>query len=48
MYNKKVGRMKAAGRLLSSDWYQEVPEIAEQTFIQQAHDGYQQKFEAGL
>lgn len=43
-YNKKIGRMKASGRLLSHTYYQECPEIAEHTFIQQTHDGYQKAF----
>lgn len=44
MYNKQVGRMKSAGRLLSEHWYEEVPEIDEKTFIEQALEGYQREF----
>ncbi len=43
-YNKHVGRMKAAGRLLSATYYVDVPETDEKTFIQQAKDGYAKQF----
>ena len=43
-YNKHVGRMKAAGRMLSNKYYQECPEIEEKTFIQNAQDGYKKEF----
>lgn len=44
IYNKHVGRMKAAGRLLSSKYYQDAPETDEKTFIQQTQEGYQKHF----
>ena len=44
MYNKHVGRMKAAGRMLSNEYYQECPELDEKTFIKNAQDGYQKEF----
>lgn len=44
MYNKHVGRMKAAGRMLSNEYYQECPEIDEKTFIKNAQNGYQKEF----
>lgn len=43
-YNKHVGRMKAAGRMLSAQYYQDSPEIEEKTFIQQTQEGYQKNF----
>ena len=43
-YNKHIGRMKAAGRLLSSEYYTDVPEIEEKTFIQQSQEGYNNAF----
>ena len=40
-YNKKVGRMKAKGRLKSPNYYIEVnPPMAEQEFIEGAFNGY--------
>jgi len=44
MYNKHVGRMKAAGRMLSNQHYQECPEIDEKTFIKNAQDGFHKEF----
>lgn len=43
-YNKHVGRMKSAGRLLSAKYYVDVPETDEKTFIKQAKDGYVKQF----
>lgn len=43
-YVKQVGRMKAAGRLKSAEFYQDVPEMDEDVFIQSSHDGYKEKF----
>jgi len=43
-FNKHVGRQKSAGRLLSANYYTECPEIDEDLFIQQAHDGYVKAF----
>lgn len=44
MYNKQVGRMKAAGRLLSDKWYQDVPETDEKAFIDQVIKGFAREF----
>lgn len=44
LYNKQIGRMKSAGRLLSEKYYQDVPEVDESTFIQQTKDGYAEAF----
>lgn len=46
-YNKQIGRMKASGRLLSAQFYTEMPEIDEQTFINDAQHGYQKEFGLG-
>lgn len=43
-YKKQLGRQKAAGRLLSDAHYEEVPEIDEQVFINQAHEGFKREF----
>ena len=44
VYNKQVGRMKSEGRLSSNEYYQECPEINEQTFINQTHEGFKKNF----
>lgn len=44
MFVKALGRMKAAGRLLSAAYYQECPEIDEKTFVTQAINGYKKAF----
>lgn len=44
LYNKQIGRMKSAGRLLSEKYYQDVPEVDETTFIKQTKDGYAKAF----
>ena len=44
VYNKFIGRTKAAGRLLSDSYYQDCPELDEHAFIQQTHDGYHKAF----
>ena len=44
-YNKKIGRAKASGRLLSNNWFQECEPTPEKEFIQKAAEGYK---ESGL
>lgn len=44
VYNKTIGRMKSSGRLKSHKYYQECPEIDEQTFIKQAKEGFDKNF----
>lgn len=44
LYNKHVGRAKAAGRLLSSKYYQIVKETDEKEFIQKSKEGYKNAF----
>lgn len=43
-YNKKLGRMKASGRLLSNKYYNTCEEMEETKFIQQTQEGYQREF----
>ena len=43
-YNKQIGRMKAAGRLLSNKYYLTVAETDEKTFIEKSHNGFKQHF----
>lgn len=44
-YNKKIGRAKASGRLLSNSWFQECDPMNEKEFIQRSVEGYK---ESGL
>jgi len=44
LYNKHLGRVKSAGRLLSAEFFQEVHEMDESAFIQQSKQGYLDKF----
>lgn len=42
-FNKAYGRMKAAGRLLSQDYYNDVPEVSEKSFVEQTVNAYNKK-----
>lgn len=43
-YVKAVARAKAAGRMKSAHYYQDVPEMDEHVFIINAKEGYQEAF----